>query len=151
TGAGVFGSQLVVGSFNTVVSLAVVGAIFGFLYIFTRNWLALRHVQKYEKIAPVSNEARQETLQKRRTLIQQGLTILGLGALGVIAWRFISGAGSGSSTPQGAFNNYQSKITPPPRPNYGDITPVQGLSPEITSNDQFYIVSKNFLSDPTVN
>jgi len=39
---------------------------------------------------------------------------------------------------------------PPPTPNYGEIRPVQFLSPEITSNDQFYIVSKNLTADPTV-
>ena len=150
TRAGFFGSQLVIGTFNTIVSLAVVGVIFGILYIFIQNWLALHDVQKHESTA-TSNAVRQETLQKRRSLIRQGLTIVGLGALGVVVWRFISGTGSVPSTPSAALNNYRSKITPPPKPNYGDVTTaVPGFSPEVTSNDQFYIVSKNF-ADPIVN
>jgi DMSO/TMAO reductase YedYZ molybdopterin-dependent catalytic subunit len=45
---------------------------------------------------------------------------------------------------------FKSKIVPAPVPNYGTLQPAKGLSPEITSNDQFYIVSKNLFSDPTV-
>lgn len=151
TGAGLFGSQLVIGTFNTIVSLIVVGVVFGFLYVFTQNWLALRHIQKYMQVGNATDVAREETLQKRRSLIRQGLTVLGLGALGVIAWRFITGAGNVANTPQAALDNYQSKITPPPKPNYGDISPVQGLSSEVTPNGLFYIVSKNLVSDPNVN
>jgi Oxidoreductase molybdopterin binding domain len=153
TGAGFFGSQLVTGTLNTVVSLSVVGISFGFLYIFTQNWLALRSVQKDAEAesAPASAAVHEERLQKRRGLLLQGLTVLGLGALGIIAWRFISGAGNASSTPQAALNNYQRKITPPPKPNYGNLAAVQNLSPEVTTNDQFYVVSKNLVSDPNVN
>ncbi len=153
TGVGFFGSQLAIGAFNTIVSLAVVGISFGFLYIVTQNWLALRYVQKDAKgeSPPASAAALEESLQKRRSLLLQGLAVLGLGALGVMAWRFISGAGNVASTPQAALNNYQRKITPPPKPNYGEISPVQGLSSEVTANDQFYVVSKNLVSDPNVN
>src|SRR5579859_3923769 len=151
TGAGFFGSQLVIGTFNTILSLAVVGAIFGFLYILTQNWLALRHIQKYAMVGNATDAVHEETRQSRRGLIQQGLTVLGLGALGIIAWRFITGMGSAASTPQAALDNYQSKITPPPKPNYGNIAPVQGLSSEVTPNELFYIVSKNLISDPNVN
>ena len=152
TKAGFFGSQLVIGSFNTVVSLAVVGTVFGFLYVFTQSWLTLRHVEQATKAesAIVPDTVRRENLQKRRSLIQQGLTVLGLGALGVIAWRFITGTESVAHTPQAALNNYQSKISPPPTPNYDDISSVQGLSPQVISNDQFYVVSKNLVSDPRV-
>lgn len=102
TGAGFFGSKLAIGVFNTIISLAVVGVIFGFLYTFTQNWLALHYVQKHENTesTPASAAVSEESLQKRRSLMLQGLTVLGLGALGVIAWRFISGAGNVSSTPQ---------------------------------------------------
>ena len=152
-GAGFFGSQLAIGAFNTIVSLVVVGVSFGFVYILTQNWLALRYVQKDAKgeSTPASEAVLEERLQKRRGLLLQGLTVLGLGAVGVVAWRFISGAGNVTSTPQDALNNYQKKITPPPKPNYGDISPVQGLSSEVTPNGQFYVVSKNLVSDPNVN
>jgi len=149
TRAGFFGSQLVIGTFSTIVSLVIVGAIFAFLYIFIQNWLALRHVQKSTNTT-VPASMLKETQQKRRRLIRQGLTIVGLGALGIVVWRFISSAGNVSSTPQAALNNYQNKISPPPKPNYGNLTEVEGLSPELTANTQFYVVSKNFV-DPTVN
>src|SRR5437667_1685140 len=114
TGAGFFGSQLGIGPFNTIVSLTIVGASFGLLYIIIQNWLALRHVQKYATVesAAVSDAGREETVQKRRSLIRQGLTVLGLGTLGVIAWRFITGTGSVTSTPKAVLDNYQSKIIP---------------------------------------
>jgi DMSO/TMAO reductase YedYZ molybdopterin-dependent catalytic subunit len=152
TGAGFFGSKLVIGSFETIKDLAIIGAVFGFLYVLSQNWLILRYVQRYEKGESTtdSDVVREETLQKRRSLMRQGLTVLGLGALGILVWRFISGTDNVSPTPQAAFNNYRSKITPPPIPNYGEVAPVPGLSPEVTSNDLFYVVSKNLVADPKV-
>src|SRR5439155_4112006 len=122
TKAGFFGSQLVIGPFNTVVSLVVVGTVFGFLYVFAQNWLTLRHVEQATKAesATAPDAVRRESLQKRRSFIQQGLTVLGLGALGFIAWRFITGTESVAHTPQAALNNYKSKISPPPKSNYCD-------------------------------
>jgi len=46
--------------------------------------------------------------------------------------------------------HYKNKIVPPPVPNYGEIHQARFLSPEITSNDQFYVVSKNLAADPIV-
>jgi DMSO/TMAO reductase YedYZ molybdopterin-dependent catalytic subunit len=48
------------------------------------------------------------------------------------------------------LQGYRSKISPPPIPDYGPIQPVQNLSPYVTSDSQYYVVSKNF-TDPTVN
>src|SRR5262249_51271303 len=110
TGAGFFGAQLVIGTFNTTVSLIVIGVVFGFLYVFAQNWLALRHIQKSTQVEGATDAVREENLQKRRNLIRQGLTVLGLGVVGVVVWRFVTGAGSTSNTPQAALNNYQSKI-----------------------------------------
>ncbi len=48
------------------------------------------------------------------------------------------------------IQHFKSKITPPPVPNYGVIHPARFLSAEVTSNDQYYVVSKNLVSDPIV-
>jgi DMSO/TMAO reductase YedYZ molybdopterin-dependent catalytic subunit len=67
-------------------------------------------------------------------------------------WRFISQGVSSVTAPVAKLiQHYKSKIVPPPVPNYGEIHPARFLSPEITSNDQYYIVSKNLFADPTVN
>src|SRR5947209_1485840 len=42
TGAGIFGAQLSIGFVNSIVSLAVVGAVFGLLFVPIQNWLVLR-------------------------------------------------------------------------------------------------------------
>ncbi len=152
TGAGFFGSLLVIGAASTTVSLAVVGVVFGLIYIFTQNWLATRHLLQQNNTATAQNEDYQE---QRRGLIRNSLVVLGIGALGLATWRFIT-ASSGktplSITQQNdLLQNYKSKINPPPQPDYSSFQPVTGLSPEITPNDQFYNVSKDVFSDPAVN
>lgn len=155
TGVGFFGSHLVIGAINTTVSLAVVGIIFGGSFVMLQNQLVTRRVRFLN--AP-SNE--REKSVARRELVLRGIQIVGLGALGVFAWRFItsaggftsSGVGSGvASTSPGLLQTYKKKIVPAPTPNYGDIQPQPMLSKEITFNDQYYVVSKNLFSDPAVN
>ena len=142
--AGVFGSQLSASLSNTMLSLALVGAIFGLLFVPIFNWLAVRPT------AHIS-EDKQASVLARRTLIKRGFIIAGVGIAGIAAWRFITEGISTTSAPVlTVVRNFKSKIVPPPVPNYGTITPTQFLSPEITSNDQFYVVSKNLFSDPDV-
>jgi len=143
--AGIFGSQLSIGLINTTLSLAAVGAIFGLLFVPIFNWLALRPTAH-------TSEDKQASVLARRTFIKRGFIIAGVGIIGIAAWRFITDGISATSAPVlTAVRNFKSKIVPPPVPNYGTITPTQFLSPEITSNDQFYIISKNLFSDPDVN
>lgn len=148
TGVGIFGALLVIGPVNTLWSLAVVGVVFGLLFVGTYNWLLLKERQKQ---GTASAEEIEETRSARRELVRSGLILLGVGTLGVLAWRFISGGiSTNSAASSGLLNRYKSKVTPPPTPNYGELQTVAGLSPEITSNGQYYIVSKNLFSDPTV-
>ncbi len=143
-GAGLFGAELVIGMNNTMLSLAVVGVTFGLLFVLAQNWLTLRHLHKQGVTVEEGDPA-------RRAVLQRGLAFIGLGVFGVLAWRFItSGASSTSASVSGLVKQFKSKITPPPQPNYGEIQPVRFLSPEVTSNDQYYIVSKNLFADPTV-
>jgi len=63
--------------------------------------------------------------------------------------------GGSASLPSSAaqtnlVQQYQSKITPPPTPNYGTLQTLPQQSPYITPNSSYYTVSKNLTSDPTV-
>jgi len=154
TGVGVFGARLVIGAVNTIVSLAAVGIIFAGSFVLLQNQLVERQVCLLN--APIEAQAKNEA---RRELVIRGIQLVGLGALGVLAWRFITGgqnltSGSGATsttTAPGLLQGYQKKIVPAPTPNYGDVQQIPLLSKEITPNDQYYIVSKNLFSDPTVN
>ncbi|MFL5627768.1 MAG: molybdopterin-dependent oxidoreductase [Ktedonobacteraceae bacterium] len=148
-GAGLFGTQLALGPINTLVSLAVVGLVFGLLFVFIQNWLIARS----ERGTVTGKDAATSTMTiERRTLLKRGLVVAGVGLLGAGAWRFIvQGASTASAPATKLVQQFKSKIVPPPVPNYGQIHPTKFLSPEITPNDQFYVVSKNLFSDPTVN
>jgi DMSO/TMAO reductase YedYZ molybdopterin-dependent catalytic subunit len=152
TGTGLFGLQLSGGVSNTMVSLAIVGVAFGLLFVLIQNWLALRRLQT-QGIA-VANAVTEN--MSRRVILRNGLTLAGLGVLGLAAWRLLTNLGGSSAASQVAstsdtyLSNVPSKITPPPIPNYGTIQPVPHLSAEITPNNEFYLVSKNLFSDPVV-
>ena len=146
TSAGIFGVDLAIGLNNTLVSLAAVGMVYGLLFVSIQNWLATRGHKG--KAAQDGEEA--ENGLTRRTVITRGLIIAGVGLLGFGAWRFITqGVSSATAPVSKLIQNYKSKIVPPV-PNYGEIHPARFLSPEVTSNDQYYVVSKNLFSDPTV-
>lgn len=146
TGGGVFGAALTVGMTSTMLSLAIVGIVFGGIFVYSQNWLASR-LSAVEN-APGSNE---EKLIARRRVLQRGFVLAGVGLLGVGAWRFITQGMETVNVPVARLKqNFISKIVPPPTPNYGTVYPAPNLSPEITSNDQYYIVSKNLFADPTV-
>src|SRR5579859_5810365 len=149
TGAGVFGAGLDIGVFNTMLSLAVVGLVFGLLFVYLQNWLVERRLRAQG--TEISEDAQERNLA-RRDLLQRGIGIIALGTLGVITWRFITGGvGSVGGAASKLAQNTLSKIVPPPVPNYGTIQTVPHLSAEVTPNDQYYVVSKNLFSDPTVN
>ncbi len=150
TGAGLFGAALTFGVGNTMFRLAVIGLVFGFVFVPVQNWLVIRHQQAEQAMGEDGMEERE---QARRTLLLRGAGLIGLSVFGVLAWRFITKGGTTSSSisvPQ-LIQNYKNKVVPPPIPNYGTIQPVPYLTAEITPNDQYYIVSKNLIADPTVN
>src|SRR3989442_849403 len=150
-GAGIFGAYLSIGFTKSIVRLAVVGAIFGLLFVPIQNWLAARPQKVGVSRVDAGSGDEAESGLSRRTLIKRGFVIAGLGLLGIGAWRFITQGVNTTAAPVSQLvQHFKSKIVPPPIPNYGEIHPTKFLSPEITANDQFYVVSKNLFSDPVV-
>jgi DMSO/TMAO reductase YedYZ molybdopterin-dependent catalytic subunit len=149
TGAGVFGSALTIGVFNTTLSLAIVGLAFSWVFIYIQNWQIQHRLP-----AADFDDGLEEKRLARRNALRTGLTVIGVGTLGVLAWRFITSGVGGTAAGVSnlpALQKFKSKIVPPPKPKYGTIEPVAHLSAEVTPNDQYYVVSKNLASDPTVN
>jgi DMSO/TMAO reductase YedYZ molybdopterin-dependent catalytic subunit len=210
TGAGIFGAYLTTGIVNNLLSLAIVGLIFGLLFVYFQNGLALRLLQpahaatldkdeaakaegdeaqasgdtiesnthQYAESSVVDSEKSsiekvvkyrveragdegkeataiqhvREAAISRRSLLGTGILAVGLSTLGFVVFRFITaGVSSGTASQSNLLQQYKAKITPPPVPNYGAVQQVPGLSTEVTSNNQFYQVSKNLFSDPVVN
>ncbi len=154
TGAGFFGSRLVIGLVNTIISLSAVGVLFAGSFVLLQNQLVQRQIRLLNSSVVVQAKS-----EARREMVIHGIQLVGLGALGVLAWRFITGAqtltsGSGATsttTAPSLLQGYKKKISPVPTPNYGDVKQIPLFSKEVTPNDQYYIVSKNLFSDPTVN
>lgn len=153
TGGGIFGAALTVGVLAGIESLAVVGLIFGILFVFTQEWLTTQYqvIDEKEKGKNRRVSKQAERTLARRTFVKRGLVIAGIGLVGVGLWRFITNGVTNTYVPASRFlQNFKNKIVPPPTPNYGEIQPAQFLSPEVTSNDQYYVVSKNLGGDPVV-
>jgi DMSO/TMAO reductase YedYZ molybdopterin-dependent catalytic subunit len=155
SGAGIFGADLNTGFGNGLLSLAIVAIVFGSLFVLFQRWIA---AQKSRRAAKGSDSRSLDELEhpygtmSRRTVLKNGAIVTGIVLAGAVAWHFITAGVSTSKVPVNQLlEHFKSKIVPPPIPNYGEIQPVQFLSPEVTSNDQFYVVSKNLFSDPTVN
>jgi len=153
-GAGIFGADLSTGFVAGLISLTVVGLVFGLLFVLFQRWigaqLSRQDVMKSDDSSLDRDVDSYEAIS-RRNLLRNGVIVAGIVLLGVGAWRFITeGVSTSRVSVASLLQHYKSKIVPPPTPNYGEIRPVQFLSPEITLNDQFYIVSKNLTADPTV-
>lgn len=155
TGSGVFGSLLVTGTVTTMINLAVTGIAFGLIFILLHNWLVWQSVKMTTRGGSKAAAILETKKKERRALIRNGLVVIGLGTLGIAAWRFIVGPGgssvANSQVQTNLLKRFQSKISPPPKPNYSTFPNIDHLSSEITPNSSYYKVSKNFLSDPTVN
>lgn len=150
TRSGIFGANLTVGLGSGIVSLAIVGLVFGLIFVFCQRFLLSRALEHSALIRNRPEDEFSERLSRRRMLIRGGV-IAGVVVAGVGVWHFITQGVAGTAGSIGqVVQNYRSKITPPPVPNYGNVVPTRFLSPEVTPTDQYYIVSKNLYSDPNV-
>lgn len=151
-GGGFFGSNLEDGVGTTFLVELIPNASFALLFIrLLRRDVADALASSVQRAGnPLDN-----SLSRRRVLRQAG-TVLGVAGVGFLVWEFINGAfnsflGAGQShRPQLHIGNVPDRIVPPPAPTYGPWTAVSGQTPEVTSAAQFYYVSKNLASDPTV-
>lgn len=153
TDGGLFGANLNAGIGAGMLSLGAVAIVFGLSFVPIADWLAVSVPAgntSASKRQALMDDDEEEPLS-RRALLARGLIIGGVAVAGVGIWRFITSGASAAKVPVAQLlQHYQKKIVPPPVPSYGIIAPAPYLSPEITSNDQFYIVSKNLAADPTV-
>ncbi|HET8844950.1 MAG TPA: molybdopterin-dependent oxidoreductase [Ktedonobacteraceae bacterium] len=147
TGSGVFGAGLTTGFVSGMISLGIVGVVFGGVFVYCQRWLVDLRQRQESKAS--GSEDEYDAQASRRALLKRGVLVAGIAVVGVGVWHFItSGFGSPQVSPSQLLQNYRGKVNPP-TPNYGEFVPVQYLSPEVTPNDQYYVVSKNF-TDPTV-
>jgi len=151
TNGGFFGSNLDAGIGASALSLGIVGVVFGMLFVYIADWLSASPPVVDEGTQNQASSYWQDSTLSRRVLLTRGLVTAGIVVASVGVWHFITGGVSAAKVPVAQLlQHYKSKITPPPTPNYGETQPAPYLSPEITSNDQFYVVSKNLSADPTV-
>ena len=151
SGAGIFGADLSAGYVVGLLSLGVVGLVFGLLFVLTQRWIAARVAGHATKDIVLDENVDSSGAMSRRALLKNGALAAAIVLAGVGAIRFITAGISTSKVSVGQLvAHYKNKIVPPPVPNYGEIHQAQFLSPEITSNDQFYVVSKNLAADPIV-
>jgi DMSO/TMAO reductase YedYZ molybdopterin-dependent catalytic subunit len=154
SGAGIFGAELTTGFSSGLLSLAIVAILFGLLFVVFQQWFAGQQLRRETRGIDSNSLDELENphgTMTRRSVLKNGAIVTGILLAGFVAWRFITAGASSSKVPlDQLLEHFKSKIVPPPTPNYGEIQPVQFLSPEVTSNDQFYVVSKNLFSDPTV-
>jgi DMSO/TMAO reductase YedYZ molybdopterin-dependent catalytic subunit len=146
-GGGFLGADLIGGSTNVLLSQVIPNIAFAIVFVVLLRRAAL--------VASSPNTPSSQTALSRRRLFQQ----IGFGALviagGALAWDFItSGAasllGGSANEPPLHLGPVPSRIQPPPTPVYGAWTSVPGQTPEVTSPQDFYYVSKNLAGDPTI-
>jgi DMSO/TMAO reductase YedYZ molybdopterin-dependent catalytic subunit len=144
-GAGFFGSEFIGGWTSALLSQLIPDVTFAIAFIVLLRRSATR---------AASATAAQAALSRRRLLRQIGLGALVI-AGGALAWDFITGGAAslfglgGTSQPPLKLGTVPKHI-PPPVPNYGPWTNVPGETPEVTSAADFYYVSKNLASDPSI-
>ncbi len=147
-GAGLFGAELPVGSETVLVSLLVPTLAFG------TSLPALQRCLRLLTSRLIGSPTLQKTFSPGRRLflkrVAVGLVVLGIGSL---AWRFITqGIGNGQAAGADSLDGPPppERISPPPTPDYRTWQPVHGETPELTATNDFYYVSKNIYSDPSL-
>lgn len=134
-GAGFFGSELQAGAWESSISALPVFLSYGAALVISYDWLGTLYPVFYSTIkedgiyaAPQTKAAPEAVDAGRRNLIR--MVAVGMVALvaGGFAFRFLVEAASKAQTV---------------------VKKIAGLTPEITPNKDFYVVSKNFL-DPVI-
>jgi DMSO/TMAO reductase YedYZ molybdopterin-dependent catalytic subunit len=113
-------------------------------------------LMRQESLTRGQRDSTEARVSRRAALRTAGIALAAIAA-GAAAWQILSsvasqlglnsGSGGGAALRLGT---QPTRIVPPPTPNYGAWTPVPGQTAEVTPADQFYYVSKNLASDPTI-
>lgn len=150
-GAGFLGAGLAGGAGAVLRAEIAPDALFAASFV----WLLRREARAPVAATTGASGAQAAALSRRRLLRQTGIAVAVI-AGGVLVWEGVSaGLGSiiglaGRHRPQLSLSNSPAKVAPP-TPNYGDWAPIAGQTPEITAAKDFYYVSKNLVSDPSIN
>ncbi len=145
-GAGFLGAGMIGGWTNVLVSQLIPNVAFAIAFI-----VLLRRAGF--SASSMSTAASRAAVSRRRLLQEIGFGTLVI-AGGALAWDFITGGaaslfGGGTNQPQLHLGSVPAHVEPPV-PSYGPWTPVPGLTPEVTSPQDFYYVSKNLAGDPNI-
>src|SRR6266487_4434061 len=90
SGAGVFGANLDTGISNGLLSLAIVGIVFGLLFVFLQRGIALQTSRRDAERSGTSSLDEHGNLYRtmsRRTLLKNVAIVTGIALAGVVAWR----------------------------------------------------------------
>jgi len=145
-GAGFFGAGLPGGAATALGIQALPDLAFGVCFV------TLMHRETARGM--LSQPQRQPTQLARRRFLRNAGVALGILAGGALLWEAVSSGlanAIGLPSPRGprlSLNGIPNRITPPPVPEYGTWTEVAGSTPEVTSAQNFYYVSKDLVSDP---
>lgn len=152
-GGGLFGAGLGGGVGGVFLVELIPNGIFALLFI----WLLRRELAAVPVSGTSSDGRSADDSLPRRALLRQAGTVVAVAGFGFLAWEFINGAfnlllggGGQAHRAQLHLGNVPDRIVPPPTPTYGPWTSVSGQTPEVTSAAQFYYVSKNLASDPSI-
>ncbi|MGZ3681962.1 MAG: molybdopterin-dependent oxidoreductase, partial [Ktedonobacterales bacterium] len=152
-GGGLFGANLEGGVAGVFLVELIPNGIFALVFI----WLLRRELAAVPAGNAHSAASAPAGSLARRALLRRAGTVVAVAGFGFLAWEFINGAfnsllGGGGQThrPQLHLGNVPDRIVPPPTPSYGPWTPVSGQTAEVTPASQFYYVSKNLASDPSI-
>src|SRR6266566_3976718 len=102
SGAGVFGANLDTGISNGLLSLAIVGIVFGLLFVFLQRGIALQTSRRDAERSGTSSLDEHGNVYRtmsRRTLLKNVAIVTGIALAGVVAWRFITAGVSTSKVP----------------------------------------------------
>ena len=102
SGGGLFGADLSTGFSNGLLSLAIVGIVFGSLFVIFQHWLAARMSRQNAALSSVlSYQIKMTRLEHFHAELYLRMAQLSTGIVlaGVVAWRFITGGTSSSNVP----------------------------------------------------
>ncbi len=150
-GGGFLGAKLVGGVGGVFLAELLPNGVFVLLFV-----ALLRNAQKVAEARATTGGALAADALPRRALIRQGALALAILGGGALVWEALSsGLGAalglgGPHRPPLTITQAPTRIIPAPTPVYGAWTPVAGQTPELTTVGDFYYVSKNLVSDPSV-